>query len=172
MLCLERKSVQRGDQRWWFEEHFEWIGINTLEYPFALRFISNQILWRFGTRFTPKKVFHGWTFRKHLSNSESVLLNTPLYWVLFSSKHFNILRPNLPRKSILGREFKKKIWAKTKQPWIPLCTEFYFKQNSLKFQDQICPKKILEKKFNRIIIEFKIGCLEYPFDYLFVSSFI
>ena len=44
-----------------------------------------------------------------MPNSKSAPMNATLYRASFKTKHFEVLRPNLPHKNILGTEFTKTI---------------------------------------------------------------
>ena len=72
--------------------------ICTPKYSFVLSFILNKALWSFETKFAQKKVPYGRNFKQLFLKSKSAALNTPLYRVSLSKKHFKVWGPNLPRK--------------------------------------------------------------------------
>ena len=95
------------------------------------------------THYDPKLRKSFYKDPKQLSISELAPPNTPLSRVSFQTKHFEISRPNLPKKIILGTEFEKEIVEFTiSHPWKLLHTEFHSKQSTLKFRDHVSTKKV------------------------------
>ena len=113
-------------------------GISTLEYSFALSFISNKSLWHFGAKFPPP--------------------NPP--------------PPPPPKKKKKKTYFRDVSYEnncriQNLHPPIPLpqtlfCAEVYSKQSTLKFCDQICPKKgIVRTGLKKLFLNSKPAALNF-----------
>ena len=96
-----------------------------------------------------------------------------LFWTDFVLKLQSALfRMKIPKKRYSEMIIPKTFWMDwTQHPRTPLYTEIHFKQSTLKFWDQIFPKKrILRRKFEKTILEFRIYTLEYPFVLSFILN--
>ena len=115
---------------------------------------------KFWDQICPRKLFWGQNLRKESSNSESTPLNIPMYRASFNTKHFEVLGPNLTKKSF-ETGFKWKIVEfRSSTLEYPQGTEFHLRQSILKFLDQIWPKKYFGMERKWTIVEFRIIALE------------
>ena len=73
-------------------------------------------------------------FTKAIVKFKTAPLSTTLHRVSFKTKHYEVREQICPPK----KHFRNGIY---KHPWIRLCTEFHFKQSTLKSWKKICTKK-------------------------------
>ena len=108
----------------------------------------------------------------------------PHPWILFCTEiHFKqsnlkIWEQFCPKIGILRKEFEKTTVefrielsnCHLSNSWILLCTDFRSKESTLKFWDQICPKKYFRRESFKKIPELKINNLQYRFVLSFILN--
>ena len=119
-----------------------------------------------------KEVLRGADSNNLLDGSELTPLSTPLYQDSFPIKHFEVLGPNFSNKVVKGGTSLNNCGIHNQHLWI-LFVWIFILNKALCIEvlgPNLRKKDILGTKFKKIIVEFKIGSLEYPFISSFISN--
>ena len=140
-----------------FEKTILEFRIYTLEYPFVLSFILNKALWSFGTKFV-QKIILAREFEKKYFELKISSLEYPFVPIFILNKAvWGFETKFAPKEVFKGWNLREQLWNSELifHLWIPLCTDFHSKQNTLTFWDQNFPKMFHGQNFKKWLLNSK-----------------